>query len=105
MKFKKEDLQSLVYDESTDLIKIREEMVDSSRWSLMYDLVFKYDDHYFRVSYSIGATEQQDECAFEYSLDLIDCVEVWPEVVEKIIFTVEDPGYTTEGLAKVEELL
>jgi len=105
LKFKKEDLQNLVYDESTVLTKIRDTQTGNTRWCINYELIFRFEGAYYRTNYRIGATEQQDQRAFEYEPDLIDCVEVWPEVESHVIFTAEDPQYTAEGLARVELLI
>ena len=100
LKFKKEDLQNLIYDESTVLTKIRD-----TRWCINYELIFCFEGAYYRTQYAIGATEVQDQTAFEYEPDLIDCVEVWPEVETHIVFTTEDPQYTSNDLARMELLL
>jgi len=105
MQFKKEDLQNLVYDESTVLTKILDKQTGSGRWDIQYDLIFKFEDHYFCTNYSVEAvwpSLMQDVTAFEYDGDLIDCPECWPEIEERVVFTLEDPGYTPEGLKLVE---
>lgn len=49
---------------------LAETLLDSRRWSLDYELVFRLPDQpegeAWRVYYSVGATEQQDERAWEY---------------------------------------
>ena len=105
MKFRKEDLQDLVYDESTVLTKIRDEQVGSSRCTIEYNLIFRFEDAYYSAPYSIGSTEQQDQQAFEYEPDIIECFQVWPEIIETVKFTDQDPGYTAEGLRLVEARL
>lgn len=47
---------------------IRNELIDSSRWNVYYELVIKQlsDGKYFKTTYSEGATEIQDERPFEY---------------------------------------
>ena len=102
MKFRKEDLQDLVYDESTLLTKIRDEQVGSSRWTIEYDLIFKFEDAYYSAPYSVESTEQG---AFEYEPDIIECSQVWPEIIETVKFTDQDPGYTPDGLRLVEAKL
>jgi len=85
MKFKKEILQELAYDCEFDDIEIVEnELVDSSRWSLHYHLIFKYKDRFYSTTYSRGATECQEERPFEYGPDEIECCEVEPVAVVKI---------------------
>lgn len=51
------------------------EVIDTSRWSIIYDLVFEFDGKCYQTTYSVGATESQDERPWEYE-DIIDCVEV-----------------------------
>lgn len=83
--FAKTDLQELLCDECETLTVIRNEMYDTSRWSIWYDLIFKENetDKLYQTSYSRGATECQDESPWEYDGDMIDCHEV--EKYEKTI--------------------
>lgn len=87
MKFSKDILRSIVYgypegDVTEDLLdffeKVEETLVDTTRWSLLYELVFKFSGKYYKTSYSVGATECQDESPFEYDPDMIECAEVEP---------------------------
>ena len=82
MKFRKQLLIDLVYDdvdEDTDAELIENELDDHGRWSLHYRLVFKYEGKFYRVYYSRGATENQDEEPFEYEPVELDCEEVFPQ--------------------------
>lgn len=85
MKFKKEYLQDLVYDEVDGVIK--DQITDTSRWSTHHEMVFKYEDRYYKTYYSVGSTEQQEESPFEYDDDEIECKEVFP--IEKTIIVYE----------------
>jgi hypothetical protein len=81
MKFKKQFMQDLV---SEDLPKeeaeiISNELCDNSRWSVIYDMIFKVDGKFYKTSYRRGATECQDERPYEYSEDEIECKEVFPK--------------------------
>ena len=105
MKFKKENLQKLVYDDCDTLTQIREEQTGSGRWTVENEMVFRFEGHYYRADYSEGATEQQDVTAFECDNDLIECDEVWPESRSIVVFTDQDPDYTIEGAARMEVLL
>jgi hypothetical protein len=88
MKFTKEFLQELVWDEGDDNVEvIEDELIDESRWSLHYRMIFKYDEKYYETFYSKGATEQQDESPYEFEDDEIECVEVFP--IEKVITVYE----------------
>lgn len=86
MKFPKIDLKELIYG-SFDGYEVVEEpkIYDTSRWSNWYSMVFKYNDKFYQTSYSVGATESQDESPYEYDDDEIDCIEVEPyeEIVIK----------------------
>ena len=78
MIFKKEFLQDKVYD------CIHEEIVDTTRWSIIMEMIFEHEGKYYRVQYSKGATESQYEAPFEYADNEIECDEVeLKEVVVK----------------------
>ena len=87
MKFQKEILQSICYgylkgDVTKEQLgmfeKVQDELVGTSRWSHIYEMVFKFGGKYYKTSYSVGATECQDESPFEYDPDMIECSEVEP---------------------------
>lgn len=52
-----------------------EEIVDTSRWSIHYKIIFEDNGKYYQTYYSSGATECQDERPWEYD-DEVDCTEV-----------------------------
>jgi len=89
--FKKEDLREVIWGDSDTLERIEDNIVDTTRWSVCHDLIFKSldDGLYYQVDYSVGATECQDERAFEDEGDLISCTQVIP--VPKTI-TVYEPA-------------
>lgn len=76
MKFKKEFLVEEVLD--SDMI-VEEEVVDHTRWSVVYRIVFRFNDKFYSSHYSVGATEQQDESPYEYDPEEIECPEVKEE--------------------------
>jgi len=76
MKFKKEDLQEMVCEDSLELTHIKDKIIDAGRWSIHHSVVFQYENRYFRTVYSVGATEYQDERPFQEDPDLIECTEV-----------------------------
>lgn len=80
MKFTREFLQDLASgDHDSGLVEIISyEVVDTSRWSIHYEMIFKTDGRYFKTHYSRGATEYQDEQPYEYDADDIECTEVFP---------------------------
>jgi hypothetical protein len=67
-------------------IIIQDEIVDTSRWSIIHKLIFAYDNKFWKVTYSVGATEVQDETPFQYDPPNIYCVEVIPVEVSTIIY-------------------
>jgi hypothetical protein len=76
-KFPKKDLIELLYGGKVDDLKlIQDEIVDNSRWSIIHSMVFEHSGVLYQTDYSVGATEQQNESAFEYDDDEIDCVVV-----------------------------
>ena len=87
MKFAKEFLQEAVYDDNDETDTIVNEIIDSTRWSVVYWFVFKYQGKFYGTTYTVGATEQQDEAPFEHDNDVIEVSEVVP--VEKTIVVYE----------------
>lgn len=77
--FSKEDLKDLRdFCEMENLEMVRDEILDTTRWSVINELIFKDKESgkLYRTNYSVGATECQDESPFEYDTDYIECVEV-----------------------------
>lgn len=63
---------------------IEDNVVDNSRWSIDHVLIFKWiDGKTYRTTYSVGATEIQDEAPWEYEKE-VDCIEVHkvPRLIE-----------------------
>jgi hypothetical protein len=55
---------------------LMDEITDTSRWSIHHRIVFLWTDgKYYTTTYSVGATESQDESPWEYDDD-IACIEV-----------------------------
>ena len=88
MLFSKETLVDLVYDEydETRFEILENEIQDSSRWSIHYNLIFKVLEtgKIYETYYSVGATECQEESPFEYEGDEIEVTEVEPYEVTVI---------------------
>ena len=80
MKFKADFLRDIM--DETVSGKVEDVITGRSRWSIHYRLVFGHGGKLYRTSYSIGATEMQDEQAFEYR-DEYECDEV--EAYEKTV--------------------
>jgi hypothetical protein len=54
---------------------IVDNIVDTTRWSVVHEIVFADKGKFYRTTYSEGATEIQDERPWEYE-DEIECEEV-----------------------------
>jgi len=76
MKFKKEMLQEIVYDDCMFAEMVEDNIIDNTRWSIIHKMVFRYKDRFYQVIYSEGATEQQEEIPFEHAAEEIECPEV-----------------------------
>lgn len=65
---------------------IQEELVDTSRWSHIYERIYKdlNTGKFYATTYSSGATECQDERPYEYDGEMVELVEVVPTEVVKI---------------------
>lgn len=57
---------------------ISNEIVDTSRWSIQYEMIFADNGKFYEAHYQRGATEQQEESPWEYDGDMITCYEVIP---------------------------
>lgn len=75
--FEKDYMERVLWDDAEDAEIIENEIIDTSRWSTHYRLIFKKDYKYYQTFYSQGATESQDERPWEYE-DEVECVEVEP---------------------------
>lgn len=54
---------------------IKDDIVDTSRWSIHHEIIFAHDGNFYRTYYSEGATEMQDESPWEYNNE-VECTEV-----------------------------
>jgi len=75
------------------LTEISNELIDSSRWSLNYELIFKEEStgKFYRSFYDRGATEYQDEGPYSSEGDEVSCDEVEPvEVTVTAYHNVKD---------------
>ena len=68
MQLTREEAANIVCDDHDDWITVETNIVDSSRWSIIYEGIFEYcpTGKFYSMSWSVGATEQQDERPFEY---------------------------------------
>lgn len=83
MKFKREFMQDMVWDDNPDTHVTEDNICDTSRWSEHHVVVFSYQGKYYQSFYSKGLTEQQDESPYEYDDAEIECTEV--HQVDKIV--------------------
>lgn len=69
---------------------IFDRIVDTTRWSIIHEIVFEDNEKFYMTTYSEGATECQDERPWEYD-DKIECTEVeLKEVKVKKWIPIED---------------
>ena len=80
--FSKEFMQSVLWEEEEGSKILENKIEDTSRWSIIYSLVFSFENKIWECSYSVGAAECQDERPWEYDEE-VECWEVRP--VEKIV--------------------
>jgi len=88
IKFDKETA-CIILDGDDDNYKIIEnEIISTGRWTINYRLIIKRlsDGKFFKSTYRVGATESQDESAWEYD-DEVTFTEVFP--VEKTYISYE----------------
>lgn len=88
MKFSKSFLFELACEDYDDKVVelISTELVDTTRWCVVYEQIFKFEDRFYITSYRVGATESQDERPYEWEGDEIDCVEVVPTEKTMIVY-------------------
>lgn len=84
----KEVAVDLAYGEYDDTIFkiISNKIIDVSRWSYRKEIIVKtlIDERFWKSTYSIGATESQDEGPYDYSDPIFE--EVFPEQVMITIY-------------------
>ncbi len=85
MKFKKTDLIAMLYNGDESILKKTEDkIVHTSRWSVIHSVIFQdvETEKYYSSSYSVGATEMQEESAYKYDDDEVECQEVIEKTIE-----------------------
>ena len=90
IKFKKDFLiNDLDLPYNDDIIQ-EDNIIETSRWSEIHEIVFAYNNKYYKTEYSQGLTEMQDESPWEYEEEVV-CVEVeLKEVLVKQWINVEE---------------
>ena len=69
----KETMQDILWNENDKVIS--DVIIETGRWTVNHELIFKHEGKLWRTSYQVGATEQQDERPWEYD-DQVACIEV-----------------------------
>lgn len=66
--FSREKAKHIIWEDDDEFNVIEKRIEDTSRWSINYSVVVQRisDGLFFSSSYSIGATESQDQEAYEY---------------------------------------
>lgn len=84
MKLTAEEAREIVWECNEDWEQIEYKLVGNNRWSLRYEGVFKHipTEKYYKLQWSVGATEYQDEKPFQYIKEVIP-IEVYK--VEKVV--------------------
>ena len=54
---------------------IEDDIINTTRWSIVHEIVFEDKGKFYMTTYSEGATEYQDERPWEYE-DEVKCTEV-----------------------------
>jgi hypothetical protein len=80
MKFTKEFLLEVISDDAENAEVVDRKIADKTRWTIIYELVFSYQDKYFLIKYERGSNAYQDIHPFAYfnDKDEIECTEVKP---------------------------
>ncbi len=94
MKLSKEDARMVIWDDHEDFTEIESRVTSTSRWSIHNEGIYLHNPSgkHYKLEWSVGATEYQDERPFQYSDP--ELVEVSP--VSKTI-TVWEPVNVTSN--------
>ena len=65
----------LKYELDLPCNSIVDRIVDTTRWSVVHEIVFEDNGKFYQTTYSVGATEMQYETPWEY-VDEVKCIEV-----------------------------
>ena len=83
----KDIAQELTYAGEREGFKVIErKIIDHTRWSVISSIVVEKDGKFYASSYSIGATESQDESPYENDGDQIEFREVQKKEVLTIVY-------------------
>jgi len=67
-----EQAREIVYQEDEEWTGVENQIIENSRWSIIKEGVFKRasDGTFWKISWSEGATEEQEEMPFEYAKEV-----------------------------------
>lgn len=88
MKFKKDDLK---WGAPPGGKTIYDKIVGHGRWSVHHEHVFEFDGKFYLTTYSVGATESQDESPYDWDPDEVECPEVYPVQELVTVYKTEKP--------------
>ena len=86
MKLPRAMMYDILLEMDEDVEIIEDKVLDVSRWSIRYELIFKFEGEFYRTDYSIGATEYQIEEPWDGELE-VECTQVVP--VERLVTVYE----------------
>jgi hypothetical protein len=69
---------------------VSDDIVENSRWSILHDVVIRdsVNGKFYRDTYSVGATENQDESPWEH--DDPDFTRVYPHEITTTVYKAEE---------------
>lgn len=83
----KDEARDIIWQDNEDGVElIVDDLIDTTRWSEVHNVVIKKDGRFYQDTYSVGATEMQDESPWEYSEPCF--TEVFP--VEKTVIVYKE---------------
>ena len=66
LELSEEDARDIVDGDMDDWVSIRKNMIERSRWAVLYEEILQHDNKYYRTSYRRAATESQEGRPFDY---------------------------------------
>ena len=75
IKLPKEEMLDILRGDHDDAELVKDKIYDTTRWSELHEIIFKYRDKHYSATYSKGLTEYQDEYPWDYEPE-VKCTEV-----------------------------
>lgn len=90
LKLTQQEAQNIVNEDHEDFHVIKDDITSTGRWTIYKDAIVKRisDGKLFKTSYSVGATESQDQYAYDYDEPIFK--EVIPKEVVVIKYAWEE---------------